>query len=153
MDRRLEDMEGYYNKPPAKRQAFLDELLAEKVKAPEKAGTTAGMGAKGTGKLPGPKASDKPKQPKQPDKPSDKSDTSLLYEDEEGRQKFEEKKDKFEDDFLDSWTPERKEQWKQFRRAYTERRKQLEAVAGATTAPAGPPAKAPAKTGVAGAAK
>ncbi len=118
IERRVDDMEEYYARPVAKRRAELDEMLLDKPTRPA-GGTSAKTAA------PSPPGGSK------------ESDTSLLYEDEADEAQFEAMKDRFEDDFLDNWPPQRKEQYKQFRRAYTERRKELEAGA-----PASPPARA-----------
>lgn len=59
-----------------------------------------------------------------PTKPDDSE--KLLYDDPEGRQKFEEMKDDFEDDYVDALPPELRQHWEQYRQDYKSRRDALE---------------------------
>ena len=121
MERRVDDMEEYYAKPAAKRRAYIDEMLGH----PAAAGTGTSAKVAAAAQSPPPTA-----------KPKGGANTSLLYDEDDAadEQEFEAMKDRFEDNFLDAWPPQRKEQYKQFRRAYTDRRKQLEVTPAAAGA-------------------
>ena len=133
MERRLDDMEDYYKQPPAKRDAWLDQQLAEKGSDQEK-----GSGkAKAVAKEKDPRAPAVAAKPSAATRPADVAsakvssifdgdDTKLLYDDEPSRVKFEEMKDDFEDEFLDTWTADRKKLWEQYRAAYKLRREARE---------------------------
>lgn len=109
--RKLEDMSDYYAQPAARRQAYMDAML--KPDAPPRPAGAAG----GTTK---PSSTDRQDPSAQPD------DHSLLWTDEQQRVAYEALKDDLEDDYFDTATPQAKQQWKDFRAAYTERRAQLE---------------------------
>ena len=132
LERRLEDMQDYYQRPAAKRQAFLESLLDDKGLPQDAVAKAQAKAARAAATTP----PAKPAPPKEREEQKEPSDIALLYDDEAERLRFEEKKDAFEDDFLDRWPAERKAQWKQYRSAYTERRKAREA-AGLAGAAAG----------------
>ena len=132
MERRLDDMEDYYKQPPAKRAAWIDQQVAEKGSDQEKGSGKPKMVAKekdarATAVAARPSASTRPAGIASAKSSSVfDDDTKLLYDDEPSRVKFEEMKDDFEDEFLDTWTADRKKLWEQYRAAYKLRREARE---------------------------
>ena len=138
MERRLDDMDDYFKQPPDKRAAWLDRQMAEKETRSDK--------DRSAGKAGAPAKENDPRPPVAAARPSastrsgaagagavktssifdDDDETKLLYDDEPSRVKFEEMKDDFEDEFLDTWTANRKQLWEQFRAAYKQRREARE---------------------------
>ncbi len=118
MERKLEDMHDYHQRPASRRQAWLDKELQ---------GTTTGVSSSVGARQAAAVIPAKSGGGSAAASASVSADGGLLYDDAEGKTKLDEEKDDFEDEFLRTWTPEGRQQWEEFRAAYKKRRDALKA--------------------------